>query len=103
MNESRPVRIEYVEARRVLLDALVALQPHIGAIVLVGAQAVYLRTAGRLPTYQPFTTDSDLVVDPNLRARRRLREQLRAEVEKTFLDPAETDDELRHLFAALAV
>lgn len=65
MNDSGPIRIEYVEARRVLLDALVALQPHIGAIVLVGAQAVYLRTAGRLPTYQPFTTDSDLVVDPS--------------------------------------
>lgn len=65
MNEGGPVRIEYVEARRVLLDALVALQPHIGAIVLIGAQAVYLRTAGRLPTYQPYTTDSDLVVDPS--------------------------------------
>lgn len=65
MNESGPVRLEYVEARQVLLDALIALQPHIGAIVLIGAQAVYLRTAGRLPTYQPFTTDSDLVVDPS--------------------------------------
>lgn len=65
MSDSGPVRIEYVEARRVLLDALVALQPHIGAIALIGAQAVYLRTAGRLPTYQPFTTDSDLVVDPS--------------------------------------
>ncbi len=58
------LRIEYVEARRVLLDALAALQPHIGAVVLIGAQAVYLRTAGRLPTYQPFTTDADLVIDP---------------------------------------
>jgi hypothetical protein len=58
------LRIEYVEARGVLLDALVALQPHIGAVVLIGAQAVYLRTAGRLPTYQPFTTDADLVIDP---------------------------------------
>ena len=57
-------RIEYVEARRVLLDALTALQPHISAVVLIGAQAVYLRTAGRLPTYQPFTTDADLVIDP---------------------------------------
>lgn len=65
MSDSGPVRIEYIEARRVLLDALVALQPHIGAIVLIGAQAVYLRTAERLATYQPFTTDSDLVVDPS--------------------------------------
>jgi hypothetical protein len=58
-------RIEYIEARRVLLDALTALEPHRRAIVLIGAQAVYLRTAGRLPTYQPFTTDADLVVDPS--------------------------------------
>ena len=61
-------RIEYVEARRVLLDALTALQPHIGAIVLIGAQAIYLRTAGRLSTYQPFTTDADLALDPALLA-----------------------------------
>ncbi len=61
-------RTEYVEARRVLLDALTALQPHIGAVVLIGAQAVYLRTAERLPTYQAFTTDADLVVDPGLLA-----------------------------------
>ena len=33
---------EYVEARRVLLDALVSLAPHAEALVLVGAQAVYL-------------------------------------------------------------
>lgn len=63
MTDGAP-RIEYVEARRVLLDALTALQPHIGAVVLIGAQAVYLRTAERLPTYQAFTTDADLVVDP---------------------------------------
>ncbi len=67
MTENEP-RIEYVEARRVLLDALTALQPHIGAIVLIGAQAVYLRTAGRLSTYQPFTTDADLALDPALLA-----------------------------------
>jgi hypothetical protein len=58
-------RIEYIEARRVLLDALTGLQPHIGAVVLIGAQAVYLRTADRLPRYQAFTTDADLVVDPS--------------------------------------
>lgn len=57
-------RIEYVEARRVLLDALAALQPHVGAVILIGAQAVYLRTESRLPTYQAFTTDADLVIDP---------------------------------------
>lgn len=57
-------RIEYVEARRVLLDALGALREHLNAVVLVGAQAVYLRTEGRLVGYQAFTTDADVVLDP---------------------------------------
>lgn len=56
---------EYVDARRVLLDALVGLEPHLDAFVLVGAQAVYLRTIDRLPGYQPFTTDADLAFDPS--------------------------------------
>jgi hypothetical protein len=37
---------EYVKARRVLLDALAALAPHSEAVVLVGAQAIYLQTGG---------------------------------------------------------
>lgn len=57
-------RIEYIEARRVLLDVLTALEPHLEAVVLVGAQAVYLRTEGRIAGYQPFTTDADIVLDP---------------------------------------
>ena len=57
-------RVEYVEARRVLLDALDALRGQLDAVILVGAQAVYLRTTDRLPTYQPFTTDADIVLDP---------------------------------------
>ena len=64
MNTEQP-RIEYVEARRALLDALTALQPHVDAFVLIGAQAVFLRTGGRLPGYQPFTTDADLALDPS--------------------------------------
>jgi len=59
-------RIEYVEARRVLLNAVDALRAHLDAVVLVGAQAVYLRTAGRIEGYQPFTTDADIVLDPTL-------------------------------------
>lgn len=35
----------YVRARGALLDALDALEPHLDAIVLVGAQAVYLHTS----------------------------------------------------------
>lgn len=65
MDNPTTFRIEYIEARRVLLDALDTLRPHLDAVVLIGAQAVYLRTIGRLPTYQPFTTDADLVLDPS--------------------------------------
>jgi hypothetical protein len=55
---------EYVAARRVLLDALEALRPHEAAVVLAGAQAVYLRTGpGSLPIAE-FTTDGDLAIDP---------------------------------------
>lgn len=38
MNDLAP---EYVTARRVLLDALVALEGHLDNLILVGAQAVY--------------------------------------------------------------
>lgn len=68
MSSDNEPRVEYVEARRVLLDALQALRAHIDALVLVGAQAVYLRTTGRLEGYQPFTTDADVVLDPGLLA-----------------------------------
>lgn len=66
MNPENTPRIEYIEARRILLDVLEALRPHLHAVVLVGAQAVYLRTIGRLEGYQPFTTDADVVLDPGL-------------------------------------
>lgn len=54
----------YVMARRVLLDALDALGPHRAAIVLVGAQAVYLRVGEADLAIAPFTTDGDLAIDP---------------------------------------
>jgi len=58
-----PLDPEYVAARTVLLDALEALADHRDALVVVGAQAVYLRTEP-LEGYQPFTTDADLTIDP---------------------------------------
>jgi hypothetical protein len=58
----------YVVARRVLLDALDALAPHRDAIVLVGAQAVYLRVGEADLAVAPFTTDGDLVIDPTVLA-----------------------------------
>lgn len=65
MADPRHLSIEYVDARRVLLDALGALGQQTAAMTLIGAQAVYLRTVDRLVTYQPYTTDADLVLDPD--------------------------------------
>lgn len=58
----------YIAARRVLLDALTLLAPHGDAVIVVGAQAVYLRTGeGDLGiTIAPYTTDGDLVLNPTL-------------------------------------
>jgi len=56
----------YVEARRVLLDALQALEPHAGAVIVAGAQAVYLHTGDADIAIAPYTTDGDLVLDPTL-------------------------------------
>jgi hypothetical protein len=58
----------YVLARRVLLDALDALGSHRDAIVLVGAQAVYLRVGEGDLAVAPFTTDGDLAIDPTVLA-----------------------------------
>lgn len=53
----------YVVARRVLLDALQSLEEHLDAVVVVGAQAVYLRTGDIDIGVAAFTTDGDLVLD----------------------------------------
>jgi hypothetical protein len=55
---------EYVEARNVLLDALEALGPEREAVVLAGAQAVYLRTASVAMPATPYAPGNDLLVDP---------------------------------------
>jgi hypothetical protein len=57
---------EYVAARRVLLDAIEALRPHQQAVVLAGAQAIYLRTGPASLPIAEFTTDGDLTIDPAL-------------------------------------
>jgi hypothetical protein len=68
----------YVAARRVLLDALEALAPHLSALVLVGAQAVYLHAGEAGLAVAPFTTDADLVIEPaRLGPEPRLEEALR--------------------------
>jgi hypothetical protein len=53
---------EYVQARSVLLDALCGLGAHRDAVVLVGAQAVYLHSGDADFVTPPTTTDADLMV-----------------------------------------
>lgn len=55
---------EYVLARSVLLDALGALDRHLDALVLVGAQAVYLHTGDADLIVVPTTTDADPALFP---------------------------------------
>jgi hypothetical protein len=54
----------YIRTRRALLDALDALDAHRKAIVLVGAQAIYLRTGEVDEAIATETKDGDLVIDP---------------------------------------
>lgn len=54
----------YVTARSTLLDALQALGDQRVAVVLVGAQAVYLRTGEAAVAVPPYTTDADIAIDP---------------------------------------
>jgi len=53
-----------VAARRVLLDAIDALHDHLDALVLVGAQAVYVHAGEADIAVAPFTTDGDVALDP---------------------------------------
>ncbi|MGH9307718.1 MAG: hypothetical protein ACRD0I_12665 [Acidimicrobiales bacterium] len=66
MTELSPLDATYIAARRVLLDALIALADHDHAVIVAGAQAIYLRTgnADLTITVAPFTTDGDLALDP---------------------------------------
>jgi len=57
---------EVVKARRALLDALEALGSHREAVILVGAQAIYLHTGSAEVALAEFTTDADLAIDPEL-------------------------------------
>jgi hypothetical protein len=54
----------YAVSRRVLLDALDALRGQLDALVLVGAQAVYLRCGTADLDVAIYTSDADLGVDP---------------------------------------
>ena len=56
----------YVRARRVLLDALSALAQQRDAVILVGAQAIYLDTGEFELAVAEYTIDGDIVLDPGL-------------------------------------
>ncbi len=54
-------------AREILLDVLATLSVYpSSAIIVVGAQAVYLRTAMIIIDAAPFTIDSDIAIDPRI-------------------------------------
>ena len=56
------------EARETLLDAVEALGPHSDAVILVGAQAIYVHAESEDASFalSPFTYDADLALDPEL-------------------------------------
>lgn len=56
----------YVVARQVLLDGLAALGAHREAIILVGAQAIYLHTGDADLAVAPYTTDADVTLNPRI-------------------------------------
>ena len=56
----------YVQARTALLDAAEALAEQLDAVVLVGAQAVYLHTGDAdFVATAPYTTDADFCIAPD--------------------------------------
>ncbi len=54
----------YVAARRALVDALEALEGQLQALVLVGAQAVYMHTGAAELAVAEYMTDGDIAIDP---------------------------------------
>lgn len=54
----------YVRARIALLDAADALAEQLDAVVLVGAQAIYLHTGNADFATAEYTTDADFCVAP---------------------------------------
>jgi hypothetical protein len=55
-----------IRSRSALLDALAALDAHRDAVIVIGAQAIYLRTAGSPVALAETTKDSDLALDPRV-------------------------------------
>jgi hypothetical protein len=54
----------YVRARKILIDALMGLAEHLNAVILVGAQAIYLHVGEGDLAVAPYTTDGDIALNP---------------------------------------
>ena len=67
-----------VQIRTALLDALEALSDHRESVVVIGAQAIYLRSGAVSLALAESTKDSDLVLDPRTLGHRPLVEQAMA-------------------------
>jgi hypothetical protein len=78
----------YVASRRVLLDAIDALKDHRDALILVGAQAVYLRSERANLAVAAFTADADLGIDREHLRDMPLLEQAMADADFELGDPA---------------
>lgn len=57
---------QYVVARSVLLDAFNALGSQRKAVILIGAQAIYLHTGAIELAVAEYTTDADIALDPSM-------------------------------------
>lgn len=55
-----------IAARGALLDALDALAAHRDALVVIGAQAIYLHTGAAQVALAEATKDSDVAIDPRV-------------------------------------
>ncbi|HEU5402414.1 MAG TPA: GSU2403 family nucleotidyltransferase fold protein [Terriglobales bacterium] len=66
MSGDKALDEQYIRARKVLLDALDALEDHLDAITLVGAQAIYLHTGEAQFAVAQLTTDADLALNPKI-------------------------------------
>lgn len=62
-------------SRKVLLDALIALEGHREALTVVGAQAVYLRTTDAVISSASYTSDGDISIDPDVLGEQPLLEE----------------------------
>ena len=78
----------YAAARGVLLDALDALGDQREALILAGAQAIYIHTGAADLAVAEFTTDGDLVVNPEqLKTQPRLSEAMERAHFRSGLQP----------------